>query len=246
MDRLLYVAMSGARETLLAQGLTTNNLANAGTTGFRADLLSLRSMPVFGEGLPTRAYSMAERPGIDLSSGQLVQTGNELDVTVSEDGWIGVRAKTGEEFLVRSARINISTEGLLRLADGSLVLGDDGPISLPPYEKVEIGTDGTISIRPLGGAAVDLEEVDRLRLLRPTPAQVEKDASGRIRLVEGTVVEPDASLRVTSGAIEGSNVSMVDALVDMITLARRFEVQVKMMAAAADNARTSDKMLRSS
>ena len=134
MDRLLYVAMTGASQTMLAQAANSHNLANASTTGFRADLSAFRAMPVFGPGAPSRVYAMAERPGVDMSYGTLVSTGNDLDLAVKGDGWIAVQGPDGREGYTRAGDLRISTSGLLVNGAGHLVLGENGPIAIPPAE----------------------------------------------------------------------------------------------------------------
>jgi len=244
MDRMLYIAMSGASETMTAQAVKTNNLANVSTTGFKADLAQARSMPVFGPGLPSRAYAMTERPGTDFNAGSLVTTGRELDVAVQGDGWLAVIGPDGEEGYTRAGDLHISPNGLLTTGNGNLVVGDGGPIGIPPAEKVEIGADGTVSIRPVGQGANALVQIGRLKLVNPEPGQLEKGESGLFRLKEGGEAPADANVRVVSGMIEGSNVNPVAELVDMINLARRFETQVKMMETAKENESATAQMLR--
>jgi flagellar basal-body rod protein FlgF len=235
MDRLLYVAMTGAREIERAQQANMHNLANAQTPGFRADLSAFRAMPVYGPGYPTRVYAMAERPGVDLSPGPVTTTGRELDVAVQGEGFIAVQAPDGSEAYTRRGDLRIGPNGLLETGDGHAVLGSGGPIAVPPAEKIEIGSDGTISIRPVGQAPNALVVLDRIKLVRPDKNALVKGADGLLRLADGAAAEPDASVRLTAGALEGSNVNAIEALVDMIALARHYELQIKLMREAADN-----------
>ncbi len=246
MDRVLYVAMTGAQQTLQAQALTNHNLANANTIGFRQDKADFRNMPVFGDdGLPTRAYAMAERPGIDLKSGKLISTGRDLDIAIQDEGWIAIQAPDGKEAYTRAGDLQRDASGLLTTATGYLVLGNSGPISIPPTEKIEIAKDGTISIRPPGESPENLVVVDRIRLVKPTADNpLYKDASGLMRTTNGQPAPPDASVTVVAGALEGSNVNPAEALVSMIESARRFEMQIKMMHTAAENATASNQLLR--
>ncbi|MCP3671677.1 MAG: flagellar hook-basal body complex protein, partial [Gammaproteobacteria bacterium] len=167
MDRMLYVAMSGAKETLLAQAANSNNLANATTTGFLADLQQFRSMPVFGDGHPTRVYALSERPATDFKSGAIVQTGRELDVALNGKGWITVQAPDGSEAYTRRGDLKLDANGLLTTGNGLPVTGNGGPIAIPPAEKIDIAPDGTISIRPLGQAVNELAIVDQIRMVNP-------------------------------------------------------------------------------
>ncbi|VAX08877.1 Flagellar basal-body rod protein FlgF [hydrothermal vent metagenome] len=244
MDRMLYVAMSGASETLLAQGANSNNLANASTTGFLSDLQQFRSMPVFGEGFPTRVYAMTERPDIDFTRGSIQSTGRDLDVAVRGKGWIAVQAKDGSEALTRAGDLQIDVNGLLLTGTGLPVMGNSGPIALPPAEKIEIGADGTISVRSLGQAANALAIVDRIKLVTPPVSELQKGQDGLMRLKSGLSAEPDADARLTTGTLESSNVNTVKSLVDMIELARRFEMQVKMMKTAEEMDSASATLLR--
>ncbi|BCX82924.1 flagellar basal-body rod protein FlgF [Methylomarinovum caldicuralii] len=244
MDRSLFVVMSGARETLRAQASVSNNLANVNTTGFKQDLEQFRSMPVFGPGYPSRVYALNERPATDFDPGPIRTTGRDLDVAVKGDGWIAVQAADGSEAYTRRGDLRISPEGLLQTGDGHPVLGDNGPIAIPPAQKVDIGSDGTISVVPLGEKPDVLAVVDRIKLVRATPEQLEKGEDGLIRLRSGQPAEADAGITLVSGALEGSNVNSVAALVDMIELSRRYELQVKMMKTAEDDADTAAQLLR--
>ena len=237
MDKMLYIAMTGASQNTLAQRAHANNLANISTSGFRRDFEQARSMPVFGESLPARAYAMSERPGTDFTPGSLQETGRDLDVAVEGQGWIAVQAADGSEAYVRTASLQIDALGQLRTSAGLPVLGNAGPILVPPEEKVEIGQDGTLSIRALGEAPNVLAEVDRIKLVNPDPKQLEKGVDGLIR-VKGAAQpqDADANVRMVSGFVESSNVNAVDEMTSMLSLARQFELHVKMMRTAEDNA----------
>jgi flagellar basal-body rod protein FlgF len=244
MDRSLYLAMSGARQTLHAQNSVAHNLANATTTGFRADLEQFRSMPVFGEGYPSRVYAMTERPGIDFSQGSLIETGNELDFAVNGDGWIAVQAADGTEAYTRAGSLRLTSVGMLETVDGLPVLGNGGPIAVPPAEKLEIGVDGTISIRPLGQGANTLAAVDRIKLVKPPLESLEKGLDGLFRVKDGAAPEPDATVRLAPGMIESSNVNAVEAMVSMIALARQFELNIKAMQTAGENESAAAQLMR--
>lgn len=234
MDRMLYVAMSGAKQTMLAQEANSNNLANATTNGFRADLAAFRSQPVFGPGEPTRVYAMAERPGVDLTEGTINATGRDMDVAIKGDGWIAVQAPDGSEAYTRAGNLNLGQGGLLVTGGGIPVMGNGGPIALPDAEKVDIGNDGTISIRGIGQAASTLTTLDRIKLVNPDASQLVKGADGLMHLKDGSQAPADASVNLVSGALESSNVNAVESMVSMIALARQYEAQVKMMSAAKD------------
>jgi len=244
MDRMLYVAMSGAKETMLSQAITANNLANASTTGFRADMHQFRSMPVFGPGFPTRAYAMEEREQIDFSPGAMESTGRDLDLALRGPGFIAVQGVDGKEAYSRRGDLRIDANGLLSNGAGRPVLGNGGPIALPPEAKIEIGSDGTISIKPQGAHADALAVVDRIKLVNPPLADLRKGEDGLLRLQSGDLAPADASVEVVKGMLEGSNVSVVNALVEMIDLSRRFELQVKLMEASKDTDTSGSSILR--
>jgi flagellar basal-body rod protein FlgF len=244
MDRSLFIAMSGAKQTLLAQTSNANNLANAQTTGFKSDFEQFRSMPVFGPGYPTRVYAMAERPGSDMSMGSIQTTGNELDVAINGEGWFAVEDKQGQEAYTRSGDLRITPEGRLLTGSGSALYGNDGPITIPPAEKINIGSDGTISIIPIGGNANELVVVDRIKMVKPELKNLEKLGDGLMHTKDGSVPEADANISIVQGALEGSNVNAVSALVEMIELARNFELQTKVMKNADDNSGVSAKLMQ--
>ncbi len=244
MDRMLYIGMSGAKETLLAQALNNHNLANVSTTGFRADLSQARSMPVFGPGLPSRAYALSERPGIDFTPGPLQTTGRDLDVAIRGRGFIAVQAPDGSEAYTRAGDLSISPEGLLVTGTGLPVLGEGGPITVPPAQSIAIGSDGTLSIVPLGQAANTQAAVDRIKLVDPPLEELEKGEDGLFRGPDGATYPADAAVTLVSGALEGSNVSPAQALVRMIELSRQFELQVKAMKTAQENDEATARLMR--
>lgn len=229
MDRMLYIAMTGAQQTMLAQAINTNNLANVSTTGFKADFAAARSMPVFGPGYPTRVYAMTERAGTDLASGPINRTGRALDVAVKGRGWIAVQTADGREAYTRAGHLHLTSTGQLLTAAGRAVLGNSGPIALPPSQKIAIGKDGTISVLPLGQPANTISVVDRIRLVNPPADQLVKGNDGLMRLKNGTTAPPNAHVQLSVGALEASNVNAVQAMVNLITLSRQFDLQIKMM-----------------
>ncbi|HQU15104.1 MAG: flagellar basal-body rod protein FlgF [Chromatiales bacterium 21-64-14] len=235
MDRVLYIAMSGAQQTMLAQAANSQNLANANTTGFRSELSAFRSQPVFGPGYPSRVYAMAESPGVNYSSGTLESTGRTLDVAVSGPGWIAVQAPDGSEAYTRAGDLRITTAGILETSTGFPVLGNGGPLAVPPHQKLAIGRDGTVSVVPLGQQPNTLAVVDRIKLVNPSPSDLQRSADGLFVSRSGKPVPPDANVQLISGALETSNVNPVNAMVNMIELAQAYEMQVKVMSTARQN-----------
>ncbi|MEI6413602.1 MAG: flagellar basal body rod protein FlgF [Pseudomonadota bacterium] len=247
MDRMLYVAMSGAKETMLAQTSNANNLANVNTPGFLQDLNQFRSMPLFGVGYPTRVYAMSERPQINFAKGPIQQTGNTLDVAVQGDGFIAIRAKDGSEAYTRRGDLKIDANGILTNGAGYPILGNGGTIALPPGEKVEIGYDGSITVLPEGQRPTTLATVDRIKLVNPKIQDLEKGTDGLLRMKQGGAPPPpDATVLLVRGAVESSNVNPAEALVTMIDLARRYDIQVKMISTAQKNDESAAQILRPS
>lgn len=243
MDKLLYLSMTAATNTQISQATIASNLANLKMPGFKADLEQFRSMPVFGDGFPSRVYAMTERPGINYTSGTLYKTGNPLDFAINGEGWIAVQAKDGTEAYTRRGDMRINTAGFLENGNGLLVYGNGGPISLPPAEQVVIGTDGTISIRPLGEEAKTLAVVDRIKLVNPDLKDINKSADGLFRLRSGQPAVVDASVRVAPESLETSNVNMIGAMSRMIEMARLFELNIKAMSAAKENDEVGTRIL---
>lgn len=241
---MIYISMNAAQQTMLAQATNSNNLANVNTTGFRQDFEQFRSMPVFGEGLPTRVYSMNERPATDYQQGDIQSTGRELDISIQGEGFIAVQSKDGSEGYTRSGDLHITAAGQLVTGTGLQVMGEGGPIAIPPSEKIEIGIDGTISIRPIGADGSALAVLDRIKLVKPELNSVFKDTDGLVRMKNGGAAPLDASVNVVSGTLESSNVNAVGALVKMIELQRQYEMQVKMMKSADDNSAASARLLQ--
>ena len=246
MDRLVYVAMTGAKEILQAQAVNNANLANASTVGFRADLSAFQTQQVAGAGLPSRAYATDASIGWDSSSGTLQTTGRALDVAIRGPGWLAVQASDGTEAYTRSGDLTLDANGMLTTALGNPVLGDTGPITVPPQSAIAIGADGSVSIVPQGQPVQSISTVGRLKLVNPPDAQLTRGADGLFRSTDGKPVVADANVRLAPGTLESSNVNLAETMATMIELARNYEVQVKAMKAAEDNASTSSKLLQPS
>jgi flagellar basal-body rod protein FlgF len=245
MDRSLYIAMSGAKQTLLAQTANANNLANTQTTGFKSDLEQFRSRPVFGAGFPTRVYAMNEKPGVDFSQGGMQTTGGDLDVAINGEGYFAVQGADGKEGYTRAGDLRVTPEGFLQTGAGLQVLGQDGPITIQSAEKVTIAGDGTISIIPLGsGNATAQVEAGVIKLVKLESNNLEKSADGLLRAKDGKPVAASADVRLAQGVLEGSNVNAISAMVDMIELARNFELQSKVMKSVDENSAAGTKLMQ--
>ena len=241
MDRLIYTAMSGAKHLLYRQDTLANNLANAGTTGFRAETTALRAVPVRGAEAGTRVSTVETTIGTDFTPGPMQTTGRDLDVAIQGAGWLAVQANDGSEAYTRAGNLQVSPEGVLQLPNGLQVLGDGGPITLPVNSQILIGNDGTISAKTPGQTAVN--QVGRLKLVNPPTDTLVKGTDGLFRTKEGGDAEVDPNVRLVSGQLEGSNVNAVDAMIGMISAARQFEMQMKLLDSAQQNESKASSLL---
>ena len=244
MDKMLYVAMTGAKNIMLAQAINNNNLANINTTGFRADLASFQSDPITGAGYPSRTNAVVQGTLVDMSSGPMITTGRDLDVAVKGDGLIAVQAPDGSEAYTRAGDLRINSSGMLLTGSGFPVMGNGGPIAIPPNQKLEIGADGTISVLPIGQTPNTLAIVDRIKLVKAPADSLSKSMDGLLTPANGDVLPPDASVAVQSGVLETSNVNGINALANMIELSRHYEAQVKLLKTAEDDDAASTQLLR--
>ncbi len=246
MDKYLYLAMNGAAQAMLAQQNNANNLANISTVGFKATLDHFQSDPVSGPGHLDRVYASNQAAGANLNPGAVTTTGRPLDLAISGDGWFAVQGPDGGTAYSRRGDFRIDPAGLLLNGANQIVLGESGPITIPQFESLEIGRDGSISIRAAGQAANTLVGVDRIRLVNPSQEELYRADDGLFRSRNAAELPADASVSVTSGALEASNVNAVDAMVRMIDYARFFEQQVKLMKLASENDAASARLMRMS
>jgi flagellar basal-body rod protein FlgF len=246
VDKMLYVAMSGASQNTLAQKAHANNMANVTTTGFQRDLEQARSMPVFGDTYATRAYAMSERPATDFTAGAMQETGRDLDVAVGGDGFIAVQTPDGKEAYVRTASMNVDAMGVLRAGNGLPIMGNSGPIAIPPGEKIEVGSDGTISIRGMGETPNAVAQVDRIKLVNPATSGLTKGVDGLIHTTSGQPAVVDANVKVESGFLEASNVNAVEEMTSVLALSKQFELHIKMMTTAKEDDESMARVLQNS
>ncbi|MGE4348895.1 MAG: flagellar basal body rod protein FlgF [Candidatus Berkiella sp.] len=243
MDEMLYVTMSGAENTFYAQSVNANNLANASTTAFKADLAQFRSMPVFGDSLPSRVYALAEKAATDFSPGTLIPTGRDLDMAIKGEGWFAVLNAQNKEAYMRNGSLKIDQDGKLLTENDLAVMGEGGEIFIPAAQKIEIGIDGTVSYVPLGSSTNTQIVVDRIKLVRPDITNLEKKEDGLIYSKDNATFERDISVTLSSGFLEASNVNAVESIANMISLARQFEIQLKLMKQAEQNDEASTSIL---
>ncbi len=244
MDEMIYTAMTGAKQTEYAQAINTNNLANISTTGFRADLHAFSSVVVEGPGVESRINAVVDSYGTDMARGAVLNTGVDLDIAVRGEGFIAVQSSDGREAYTRAGDLRVNPGGLLTTGRGELVMGNGGPVALPPDVSKFIGVDGTISVQPLGSGPATLTIADRIKLVNPDPALLQKGADGLFYLPEGEIAEADAGVTIVSGSLEGSNVNVAKTLVNMIELARQYEMQVNLIKTAEENADAAAQLMQ--
>jgi len=244
MDRLIYSSLSAMKAAMARQGTTANNLANANTSGFRAEMTSSQALWMRGDGFDARAPTSQEVMSADMTAGAVVESGRPLDVSMQGSAMLAVQTKDGDEGYTRRGDLQMSDSGLLTTGDGLPVLGDAGPITLPPAEKIIIAGDGTISIVPMGGNAAQPQVVDRLKLVQANGTGIAKGMDGIFRVKDGGTLPADPQASVRQGALEGSNVNTSATLIDMIEASRDWDMQVKMLGAAQDIDKASADLMR--
>ena len=243
MDRLIYTAMTGAKHAFLQQAGVAHNLANASTTGYRAMEHKFRAVPVQGEGMPTRAFVVDASVSNSFDAGPMMATGRPLDVAVLGSGWLAVEGADGQEAYTRAGTLQINVNGLLQTASGLNVQGDGGPIAIPPDNSITISPDGTVSTVPLFGTPNNVSVVGRIKLVNPPENELLRGDDGLFRSRSGEAAALDENVKIASETLEGSNVNPVDAMVNMISLARQFEMQIKMLQTADANANKASQIL---
>jgi flagellar basal-body rod protein FlgF len=249
MDRLIYTAMTGASQTLSRQAAVTNNLANVSTDGYRAAEHRLRAVQVQAQGfakqtaLPTRAFAVDATTHTDFSQGPMISTARTLDMAVKGPGWIALAMPDGTEAYTRAGSMQLSVNGILQNAAGIPVQGDGGTITIPPENKITIGEDGTISVVPESGSQAIVNAVGRVKLVNPSLADLKRGDDGYFRLADGAAAPVSENTRIATGFIEGSNVNPAEQMVSMISLARQFEMQIKMLQTADANDRAGTQIL---
>jgi flagellar basal-body rod protein FlgF len=239
MDRLIYLSMSAAKATMQRQEVLAHNLANASTNGFRAELAAFRAVPVRGDGASTRVYALESTVGYNAQPGVVQSTGRPLDVAVHGQSWLTVQGLDGTEAYTRAGALQVSPEGLLVDVQGRQMLGDGGPITVPANSAVDIAADGTVSVKVGNGKP---QAVGRLKLVT-AEAPLQRGDDGLFRAEGGDTLPADANAKLQSGALEGSNVSAIETMVAMISAARQFEHQMKMLQSAEQKDQTATKLL---
>lgn len=244
MDRSVYVAMTGATQIMRAQDAVSHNLANASTVGFKSQLTAFQSVPVLGDGTPSRINAVAQGIGQNSGQGSPVNTGNPLDISVRGQGFIAVQAPDGSEAYTRAGDLRLTADGGLTDAKGNPVMGGSGPITIPPATDISVGSDGTISTVPQGQGPNSVSQIDRIKLVNPDVAQMTQGSDGLMHMSDGSTAAMDDTVTIASGELEGSNVNPSAELVKMISLSRQYDMQVKSIKSSEDNADASLKLLQ--
>lgn len=242
MDRLIYTAMTGAKGTMDQQAAVAHNLANATSTGFRAELHKLRAVEVQTEAMHTRAFTVDASVATNFEQGALQRTGRAFDVALQGKGWLAVQMPDGSEAYTRNGSLEVSANGILQTRDGKPVLGDGGPVTIPPDNEITIGADGSISASQPDQPGV-VNVVGQLKLVNPPEADMVRGDDGLFRVQGGAPAPVNPNVRVAGGYLEGSNVNVVDQMVQMISLARQFEMQTRMLSTAEQNDRAAAQVL---
>ena len=234
MDRLVHTSLSALRGAMARQTALANNLANANTTGFRAEMAAARPLWVQGSGMDARAPSSEEVLAADMKAGVVTETGRDLDVAILGDALLAVQGPEGDEAYTRRGDLQRSDSGLLTTGDGSPVIGAQGPITLPPADSIKIDASGAIWIVPEGGDPAQPQQIDQLKLASPVGSRVVKALDGLFRVEGGGALPADQTARVASRSLEGSNVDATRSLVEMIEASRAWDTQLKLISAARE------------
>ncbi|MGM8061416.1 flagellar basal body rod protein FlgF [Vogesella indigofera] len=243
MDKVLYLAMNGAKHVAWQQATTSNNLANVHTNGFKADLASFRALRVVGDGAPTRTYQVDNTVGHDMSQGSLQLTGNESDFALATPGFFAVQAPGGGEAYTRDGGYIVDTEGVMRTRSGLAIQGEGGQIVVPPGSRITLGIDGTVSAAASVGADRTVQVLGRIKLVNPAERAVYKGDDGLFRQHDGQDAPAAANVQLKSGFLEASNVNAVESLVQMISHSRHYDLNIKLMQTAEQNARQATELL---
>ena len=243
MDRMIYLSMAGAKAAMQRQDVLSNNLANVSTNGFRAELQAFRSVPVRGDGASTRAFALETSIGYNPEPGVVSGTGRNLDVAMGGNSWMAVQATDGTEAYTRAGALDVNADGILVMRNGLQVQGDGGAISVPDNAELAIGTDGTVTAKTQD--SVRPTTIGRIKMVTPE-APLQRGTDGLFRAADGNDLPQDANAKLQDGALEGSNVSPVETMVAMISAARQFEQQMKLLQIAQTQGQESSKLLGSS
>ena len=245
MQSIFQTIAEANRQIDSAQSLVSNNLANTGTTAFKADLYSAQAKYRGDFNVDASALPNAKDSVVDLSGGNISFTGRDLDIAINGSGWMQVLTPGGEEVLSRRGDLRVDLDGRLVDGVGRQVMSETGPVAIQPdATSITIGSDGTISFAPPGNAGAARIALGRILLVDPNPADLSKGLDGEIRIAAGADPVPAAGIQVVAGALESSNVNPISAMVEMISLSRAFEAQSKTLKSADEMNESSASLMR--
>lgn len=234
MDKLAYTSVNAMKSLMNRQTAIANNMANSNTVGFKADMVSAKAKYLTGPGHDSRAMAVERDMQANMNAGTITKTDRPLDIALEGDAMIAVQAADGSEAYSRRGDLQIAASGAMITGDGFPVMGEGGPITMPPAERVDIGQDGTIFIVPLGGDPALPQQLDQIKLVSMTGSAISKGPDTLFRAADDGVLPVDENARLISGALEESNVNMTSALVDMIETSRAWETQAKLLRTAEE------------
>lgn len=240
MERLIYTAVSGAELNQTALKVAANNLANINTPGFKADMEQAQSMMIAGNGFRTRYQAQLMPVTTSLNPGAIIETGRDLDVALSEGGFLAVTDGNGNEAYTRAGNMVVQADGTLTV-NGYAVQGEGGVLVLPEFGDIDISPDGTINLMPIGGGVIAQE--NRIKLVNTTDTIMVKGLDGLFRPQGQDALPVDLAMTLRTGVLEGSNVNAVEQMVNTMNISRQFEMNIRMMKAADELSSSGNKLI---
>jgi len=234
MDRLIFTAMSGMTDSMIRQRVIASNMANTQTIGFREEMLYSEPVTLSGPSLEVRAMNESEVRGANMSAGSFVETGRGLDVAMTGDAMLALQAADGSEVYSRRGDLSVTAAGVLQNGDGLPLIGEAGPITVPPGAVVSISPDGTVLSGDPDTPDQPPQPIARLKLVSPKGSRIAKDLTGMFRVEGGGILPTDENARVQSGTLEQSNVDPTEVLVRMVEAQRLFDIRTKLISTARD------------
>ncbi len=234
MDRMIHTSLTAMRGIMARQTAIANNMANADTTGFRAEIINAKAKHLHSDLLPSRSVADERVQTANLQSGTVTATGRPLDIALSDDAMLSVQGSNGEPAYTRRGDLQLNETGLVTTGAGDPVLGEDGPLTLPPADKISVARDGGVWILPQGDTTGEMQQVDRLALVSFTGSEIVKGNDNLFRVRDGGILPADPDARLVPASLEGSNVNMTVSLIDMVEASRAWEAQVKLLSTAQD------------
>ncbi|WP_404482514.1 flagellar basal body rod protein FlgF [Novosphingobium sp. BL-52-GroH] len=244
MDRLIYTAVSGMNASLNRERVIASNMANAQTVGFKAEILQATPMTLEGPQLETRTLSSTEVTGASMKAGGLNRTNQPLDIAMQGDAMLAVQAMDGQESYTRRGDLSITLTGVLQNGDGLPVVGQSGPVTIPPGSKVSIAPDGGVLVQDPETPDAAPQVLDKLKLVSTAGTRIAKDIAGQFRVPNGGILPVDENAQVIPGALEQSNVNPSEVLVEMVAAQRLFDMRTKLVQTAGQLDEAGARLMR--